>query len=198
MRRKVRCIPRGRITTRLTTFEICLGVNTLVRTEGLAVGTSRSTGRESNIARHPLLPQIFRTLLLRGRARAARSVATNTVTGPFGRRALALVSGGGKTVCAGETTRVSGGALRERTVRIIALLPNAQLDWMVSKVTPSTSHLKPLTTSAVRALVVEASPPRTTAAIATGSVAMKFGIPDKQRQASSSSIKSPILKPDNV
>lgn len=65
--------------------------------------------------------------LLRGGARAVRSVATNTVTDPFGGPAFALISGGSKAIRACKTTWVGGGALRVRTVRICAMLPAIKL-----------------------------------------------------------------------
>lgn len=65
--------------------------------------------------------------LLRGGARAVRSVAANAVTDPFGGPAFALVSGGSKAIRACKTTWVGGGALWARTVRICALLSAIKL-----------------------------------------------------------------------
>jgi len=103
-----------------TTLEIGLGVDTLISAEGLAVGTGGSTGRESDVARRPLLPRIIRASLLRGGAWATRSIDANTIADLVGSIAPARPSREGEAVCAGETTRVAGGTLQDRIVRIYA------------------------------------------------------------------------------
>ena len=91
------------------------------------VGTGGSTGRESNVARRPLLPRIIRASFLRGGAWAIRSIAANTIADAVGGLALTRLSRGGEVICAGEATRAAGGTLWDGTVRIRTLLPNVKL-----------------------------------------------------------------------
>jgi hypothetical protein len=111
-----------------TALEIGLGVDTLISVKALAVGTGGSTGRESDVARHPLLPRIIRASLLRGGAWAIHSIGANTIADHLVVTiAPARPPRGGEAVCAGETTRVVGGALRDRIVRIYTCFPIVNL-----------------------------------------------------------------------
>jgi len=135
-------IPCRRMVNRLTTLEICLGVNTIISTEGLAVGAGGSTGCESNIARHPLLPQISRTSPLWGRTRAAYSLAAPTIADQHRGRAFALVPGTDEALQTAETTNVTRRAFRTRITRTSAFFPAVGLGWVISQAASSTSHFK--------------------------------------------------------
>lgn len=123
---------------RRTALEVRPGIDTLVCPDALAVGTRSSAGREPSIAGSPLLPRVVRVSPdLRGRAWAVHGVGTDTVADLVGGTAHAVVSGSGEAVGAAKAARVVVEALRERIVRIIALLPNAKLGRTVSRATPS-------------------------------------------------------------
>jgi len=138
----MRYIPCRWVVNRRTTLEICLGVNTLISTKALAVETGGSASGESNVAKHSLLPQVFRTFPPRGRARAARSVATNTIADLHGGGAFAFAPRTGEAVRAAEIARVVGRTLRKRTIRVSAFFPNFRLGWVISQAAPSTSHFR--------------------------------------------------------
>ena len=143
-------------TYQRTTFKICLGVNTLIGTEALVVGTGSPTGRESNITSRPLLPRTGCTPLLRGRARAAHSVGADTVTDLFRGLASAVDPRRGETIRASETAWIVGETLRLRIVRIRALLSNVELSWAVNQGIQAARYRKSLTTSAVTAFIAAA------------------------------------------